>query len=71
MPPRSSMILLWPSHTLQENILLPVCRRRSDAPSSKTVIMLLTTGQVPHAVRRDSPFTYDYICIYASFLGQR
>lgn len=68
---RSRVTVLAPAHTLQESIALPVYGRRSNAPCSKTIIMLLTTGQVPHAARRDSPFTYEHACMYASFLGQR
>ncbi|POS76496.1 hypothetical protein DHEL01_v205105 [Diaporthe helianthi] len=66
---RSRVTVLAPAHTLQESIALPVYGRRSNAPCSKTIIMLLTTGQVPHAARRDSPFTYEHACISGRAAG--
>jgi hypothetical protein len=43
---------------------LPVYGRRSNSQCSKTIIMLLTTGQVPHAARRDWPFAHGHACVF-------
>lgn len=69
---RSLVIVLWGAGAgegttypyAQESFLLPVHGRRSNARCSKTINMLLTTGQVSHAARRDSPFTFKQVCIF-------